>query len=258
MSVKKWKIDVVQDPSIQKLPGSIRVLCISDIHALHHSIPKHFLPPADILLCAGDISMFGGYDEVLSFKNWLVTLPYNYRVMVAGNHELTFDLNNYDSFKHPQLSMMSSHNYREVKPVILNEKNIIYLENQAVELLGIQIYGSPYSVKFHEFHDWAFPVTLNQESSWSQIPPNTDIIITHGGPYGILDKCSDEALDGDPALLKAIQHIQPSLSVFGHIHEAYGFEIHDGTTFINASVTNLQCEVKNPPILVDFVPKTKH
>lgn len=254
MSIHKWKTNVVKNPLLPKSPDSVRVLCLSDIHALHHAIPKHFLPPADIFLCAGDISMLGGYDEVLSFKNWLITLPYEYRVVVAGNHDLTFDLDNYDSIRHPEPNMMSGHDYREVKLIISNEKNIIYLENQAVELLGIKVYGSPCSVKFH---DWAFPVSPNQDSSWAQIPLDTDILITHGGPYKILDKCLNGVDDGDPALLKAVQRIRPSLSVFGHIHEAYGLEIHDGTTFINASITNLNYQITNPPILVDFIPKSK-
>ena len=61
------------------------------------------------------------------------------------------------------------------------------MENESVEILGLKIYGSPYSP---EFCNWAFSINPDDESKqmWDKIPKDTDILITHGPPYKILDK----------------------------------------------------------------------
>ena len=54
------------------------------------------------------------------------------------------------------------------------------------------------------------------------IPLDTDVLITHGPPFGILDRCYDDQRVGCEELLKAVKRVKPKLHVFGHIHENYG------------------------------------
>lgn len=59
------------------------------------------------------------------------------------------------------------------------------------------------------------------------IPTNTDVVITHGPPYKVLDKVDhDECSDinvGCPILFQHItERIKPKYHIFGHIHESYG------------------------------------
>ena len=68
------------------------------------------------------------------------------------------------------------------------------------------------------------------------IPANTDILITHGPPYGILDKNRVGFSAVCQSLKRAVKRIQPKLHVFGHIHEAGGMVEMEGTTFVNACV----------------------
>jgi Icc-related predicted phosphoesterase len=68
------------------------------------------------------------------------------------------------------------------------------------------------------------------------IPANTDILITHGPPYGILDKNRVGFSAGCQSLKRAVKRIHPKLHVFGHIHEAGGMVEMGGTTFVNACV----------------------
>ena len=60
--------------------------------------------------------------------------------------------------------------------------NVQMLYGESHELAcGIKIWGSPYSPKFGI---WAFEL-INKEKSkehWSQIPDDTDIVMTHGPP----------------------------------------------------------------------------
>jgi 3',5'-cyclic AMP phosphodiesterase CpdA len=44
-----------------------------------------------VLLHTGDFTYQGLPEEIISFNKWLGELPYKYKVVIAGNHELTFD-----------------------------------------------------------------------------------------------------------------------------------------------------------------------
>ena len=48
-------------------------------------------PEADVLLHAGDFSMIGEVNEVINFNEWMGQLPYEHKLVIAGNHEVSFD-----------------------------------------------------------------------------------------------------------------------------------------------------------------------
>ena len=52
--------------------------------------------------------------------------------------------------------------------------------------MGYKIYGSPWSLRFY---DWAFNVDPGEPALkiWKQIPSDTEILLTHGPPYGYGD-----------------------------------------------------------------------
>ncbi len=52
---------------------------------------------------------------------------------------------------------------------------------------GLKFYGSPWQPTFH---NWAFNLDRGEEIKkvWDKIPNDTDVLITHGPPFGILDK----------------------------------------------------------------------
>ena len=66
-------------------------------------------------------------------------------------------------------------------------KNSTMLIDEEFTLNGIKFYGSP---RTPEFFDWAFMYKRGKKAEliWSNIPDDTDILITHGPPKGILDK----------------------------------------------------------------------
>lgn len=49
------------------------------------------MPPGDLLIHAGDFTRCGHLSEVREFNHWLGTLPHPHKVVIAGNHELSFD-----------------------------------------------------------------------------------------------------------------------------------------------------------------------
>lgn len=77
-------------------PNKIRIVCMSDTHALTKHL-KFSVPEGDIFIHAGDFSACGSLNEIIEFNEWLGELPHKHKLVIAGNHELTFD----PSFTHP-------------------------------------------------------------------------------------------------------------------------------------------------------------
>ena len=204
----------------------MKLLLISDTHTKHDQLK---LPPTDILIHAGDVSSRGTKAEIIDFLNWLEKQKATHKIFIAGNHDFFFE----------------NESPEEINALI--PKNITYLNDSGITINGLNIWGSPVSPWFH---DWAFNRQRGEDINkhWKLIPENTDILITHGPAYGILDRTIGNELVGCEDLLKRVQAIKPKLFVFGHIHEAYGMKQVEGTDFINASVLNVKYQQVNAPV----------
>ena len=125
--------------------------------------------------------------------------------------------------------------------------NCHYLCNSGVEIEGIKIWGSPITPTFF---NWAFNEDRGKpiQKYWKMIPKNTGILVTHGPPNGILDKTTSNINAGCEELLKTVNKLKPKFHLFGHIHEAYGKETLNETTFINGSLLDINYNLANLPI----------
>lgn len=204
----------------------MRVVAISDTHGLHNQLQ---LPKGDMLLHSGDVANIGSKQDVVAFLNWFSQQDFKYKIFIAGNHDFYFERNS----------------EKEIAGLIPD--NVIYLSDSGVTIAGINIWGSPVQPRFG---NWAFNRDRGADidQHWQLIPENTDILLTHGPPHGILDKTFQGLDVGCEMLLQRINEIQPKYSIFGHIHEAYGQVTKNNIHFINASVVNLRYIVVNPPI----------
>lgn len=209
----------------------MRIVCISDTH--NHEIS---VPDGDLLIHAGDLTMGGTLPEVVAAIDWLDSLPHKWKVFIAGNHDFLFE-------RDPVVARS-----------IYNSKDLIYLEDEFTNIQGFKIYGSPYQPWFF---DWAFNLERYDGSlqrKWSMIPDNTNILITHGPPKGILDRVKRGENVGCYDLMSRIENLRHlKLFVCGHIHEGYGqVEYHNGVKFVNASNCNLGYDPVNLPIVVNL------
>ena len=59
------------------------------------------------------------------------------------------------------------------------------------------------------------------------------ILMTHAPSIGILDEIPSGANVGSPAIKRIVDEYHPILALSGHIHEAIGCKVVDGTTFVN-------------------------
>lgn len=186
------------------------ITVIGDTHGCHHGLK---LPPADMLIHTGDVTAYGTEPELYDFLEWFIRQPFKYMVFVGGNHDICLD---------------------RINPPFVDELpvNVHYLNNQSVSIEGMNIYGSPVSpfqagMAFNKYRG----DDINKV--WQSIPSNTNILITHTPPLGIMD--NDK---GCEMLRKRVEQINPQLHLFGHIHEGHGEYQCDKTHFVNSALSN--------------------
>lgn len=214
----------------------MKILCLSDTHNQHDSIPSEYINNKDglieTIIHAGDMTLNGGKSEVIDFLNWYTTLPFKYKILIAGNHDFYFERNE-----------------EEIKDLLKSYPNIIYLNDTGIRIDNILFWGSPVQPWFY---DWAF----NKRGSeilehWDKIPKDVNVLITHGPIKGILDENRQGDKVGCQFLSEKIKDFTDlKLHVCGHIHEGYGRLENEKTIFINASLLNYKYYMTNTPIEV--------
>ncbi len=224
----------------------MKLVILSDTHTKH---AKLTIPECDILIHCGDFTFYGDYWEVQRFTWWLEKQPAKHKIVVAGNHEQTFD------HTHPKYSPKA----RAILARHLDD-SIHYLENKEIVIEGIKFYGTPWTPWFY---DWGFNGIIDQNlpfkrgtslsEVYSQIPEDVKVLICHGPAYDILDKSLDGDRCGSVEMRKLTSErlIELNLYLCGHIHEARGMEVNDGhITFVNASSLGRDYETIHPPVVI--------
>jgi len=199
----------------------------SDTHKKHHKLTFN---GGEILFFCGDLSSRGSLNDIKKFAEFVSKLPYLYKVIIAGNHDFCFE-----------------NELKSDAEKLFLDNGLIYLNDQSISLLGLNIHGSPITPWFH---DWAFNRQRGDaiKQHWELIPEQTDILITHGPPFGILDRCYHGEQVGCVDLLNRVLHVKPKIHAFGHIHEQYGVIEREGIKFINACNLNESYQVVNPVV----------
>lgn len=208
-----------------------KIWAISDTHGLHEElrIPRNI----DTVIHTGD---GGTYREpslnekpFRDFLDWFSELPMNNKIYSPGNHDTAFAARYIEPDEYPKIQFL-------VNEVTMLDNNLIY--------------ASPYTPEFGV--GWAYNMNSNViQNNWEGIPDKTNILLTHGPPYGRLDVTSGQSV-GCPSLMRKVIKGLPDLKlhIFGHIHDEgtrnnYGMYIEDGKVFVNASVVDLRHNVVN-------------
>ncbi|XGW07586.1 hypothetical protein V3C99_010617 [Haemonchus contortus] len=239
-------------------PDHVRFVCIGCTHGV--KIDPANLPPGDVLLVAGDFTSCGLPNEVLSFNKKLGHLRHPYKVVIAGNHECTFD----DTFlrasnrelQAKEMALKQALQASMASSKIVNSKtlltNCIYLEDSVIELFGITIYGTPWQPRVD---NWAFNLSRGQPllDKWNNIPAGVDVLLTHTPPLGHGDMMCDGQRMGCVELLNSVtKRIKPKYHVFSHIHEGYGCTSDGYTKFINCCICDENLQATNSPVIFDI------
>jgi Icc-related predicted phosphoesterase len=225
-----------------------RIVAISDTHGKHHYLYGN-IPDGDILVHTGDFSLQGNAFDGAQFFTWIGRQKHKHKIVIAGNHDL----------------IMENLSAEEVASMV--PAGVTYLNDSGCEVEGLKFWGSPVQPTFF---NWAFNRDRGPKirKHWDLIPNDIDVLLTHGPCYGIVDgaphyidysirlKHTEPRHVGCRDLREAIHRIKPTLHICGHVHSAYGDDVNNGTTFINASICNEEYEVVNKPYVLDISGKS--
>ena len=226
-------------PTQPTVQPEITVICISDTHCTQPSLPS-----GDLLLHAGDLSNVGSFDEIQAQLHWLSAQPHKYKVVIAGNHEVLLDPRFLKTHSHWN---RASNVGRTAKD--LDWGDVLYLQDSSLTLefdvnvlmqnsqqasgdekedgqnrkddknvRTLKIFGSPTTPQYGTS---AFQVPRTDDVWSHKVPDDTDILLTHGPPYGHLD---GPLKSGCSWLAQEVARVRPALVVFGHIHVERGVE----------------------------------
>jgi Icc-related predicted phosphoesterase len=213
----------------------VKIVAISDTHEQQDALE---LPEGDILIHAGDITYNSDPHEIEKFGIWLRKQPFEYKIVIAGNHDFLFE-----SDREKAVELLG----------VMLGSGVIYLQDSAVTVRGLKIYGAPWQPRFF---DWAFNVDRGQpiQRYWDLIPNDIDVLVTHGPPHGILDETLGKEHVGCESLRNTIDNRLEKLKlhVFGHIHPGHGMHKEGNIIYGNASICNEKYKPVNAPLVIEL------
>lgn len=218
---------------------TIRVVHMSDTHNLH-DLASSSIPKGDIFLHTGDIC--ANYDaqrnlraDLQEFFQWLedeICPKFDKIVLIGGNHDVILDED------HPRFDRAAWNLIRNFQN---DHAGFSYLKDESTTYRGLVIYGSPTCVSRVETMDLSYLSNgferwlEDRRSLWERIPKDTDILLTHCPPGGILEEVGGDNGKGACRLLaKAVYRRSnedeneyngfrpPLLHAFGHVHSTHG------------------------------------
>jgi len=171
-------------------PAPVRIVVLSDTHNHHDMVD---VPDGDILIHCGDFTVKGTEQELRAFGAWASALPHKHKIFIAGNHD-----------QGTVTAQLTSENASEC----IAGLSFMPLDSPGlIEICGIVFFCAGWVVQ-----------------RGISIPPGIDVLITHGGPAGVLEGAGhhlSENWDGE-GLLSAVARSPPRVHFFGHVHENGG------------------------------------
>ncbi|ESZ99174.1 hypothetical protein SBOR_0458 [Sclerotinia borealis F-4128] len=214
-------------------------------------------PNIDVLLHCGDLTERGALSEYRGALLMLQQIPAKLKLVIGGNHDRTLDLawvkRNLGFPYTTEEEEEDLGEWREANNIMrgemAREAGVTYLEEGVYDFnlqngAALRVYASPYTPEYCRF-GWAYErdedrfngaeerdvgmkgvdgsvrITSFAEDEDGR---HIDIVMTHGPPMNILDKCDGYAQRhvGCSSLLRALGRARPRLFCCGHIHEAHG------------------------------------
>ena len=197
-----------------KQAATVRLVLISDTHT-HHRVLN--LPAGDVLIHCGD-ALVQQHEDTQQWQSSRTKLSEFFNWLGAQQFEsVLFCAGNHEIGNQQQGLTNEQIASLSLEAHVLNGQQLRLPH-------GIKVTGSPFSS----------PSWNPGELQEVKVPEGSDILVTHN------------QLDSDFLQSDARLH------VFGHIHQEYGAQFHQGKCIINcSSCTEFMC-LTRPPIVVDF------
>lgn len=173
----------------------MKILSFVDLHGSIKSLRdiKKKAKQADIIVCAGDLSIFGSELDVLMGE---LDKMGKKVLMLHGNHEFS----------------------EEVEVLCKVFKNCEFFHGKVVECEGISFVGwggGGFSLIDKGFEKFTRKIK-------KKIDGKKIVLVTHAPPYGTKADYIYKEHHGNKSIRKFIDTMQPKLAICGHLHETAG------------------------------------
>ena len=206
----------------------MKIVIISDTHGRHETLGTL---EGDVLIHCGDLcDGFGASPQQLTaIDHWFGRQRFDTILCTGGNHDRPLE----DRIERGEIPL----------------RNATCLQDEAVTINGVKFYATPWVLALYGWSFYQDEHVLQQK--WAQVPDDTDVLITHVPPRGILDLPTGEFDHlGCPHLLARVAQVKPKVHCFGHVHHSYGRVDSADTTFIDASIYSRKG--LNRPFVIDW------
>jgi len=179
----------------------MKILSFVDLHLSkkHYLQLKKKAEKVDLILCAGDVTIFGNSQKFILNKLNQLKKP---MLLIHGNHETARDLKK---------------GCRTLKNLTFIHKKFYKQDN-----LGIIGYGGGgFSMTDERFEKFGKKMMKKMKKFRKKKENAIIILLTHGPPYKTkLDKITDSYC-GNKSLKSFIRESKPDYAISGHIHENF-------------------------------------
>ena len=185
----------------------MKLLAFSDLHLARARAADLVAasPDADLVIGAGDFcNMREGLDQAMDLLSG-IRAP---MLLVPGNAE---------SFEELQAAA---------------PPNATVLHGTGIEVGGVRFFGLGYGVPPTPFGDWSCDLTEEAAGAMLNQCSKADMLVLHSPPKGHVDATSTGQTVGSVAIRQAIERLQPTFALCGHIHDSWGQEAQLGQTRI--------------------------
>ncbi len=184
----------------------MRILAIADVHGNNAAVylvnEIYGMHTIDAVLVAGDITPFGDPSFALEFLNALPAPTF----AVPGNCDSPEVIGYIEKSRAENLHMKTA------------------------EFKGFKLIGLGGTTK----KGFSMGITFSDEFAETFISSCAGcIVLTHQPPFEILDDAGGGVHIGSRGIRKGVDNAKPVLVVSGHVHEARGYVIKNGTIFVN-------------------------
>ena len=207
----------------------ITIAASSDFHG---NLPE-VTEPFDLMLLAGDLEPARNHNHYYQkkwyqneFVPWVLNLPFKNAwskvIFISGNHSVYLAQEGEES---PSVysNIIAPCKGRAV--YLHNQEHIFEYLDDDEGIKELKIFGTPYCKIFGNWWNMLNDETLKKK--FSEIPNNTDILLSHDCPYGACDMCygwkdwgrTPEHI-GNKVLTKAILDKSPKIALVGHLHSS--------------------------------------
>ncbi len=214
-----------------------RFLILSDTHGMQFSPanqPHHYM---DVAIHCGDLTEESKLGEFQTSLELLKSIDAPLKLVIAGNHDFTLDTATFKKkvveVRPPLDADLVAREYggygdaRKLLDEVEKSTGIVFLDEGTHRFLlrngaALTVFASPYTPSMG---DWGFQYQPRDGHRFFSIEPDTDIVITHGPPKGVMDLTDSRQRAGCPNLFAAVAQSRPRIHCFGHIHESWGAKL---------------------------------